>query len=57
MFLTQLASKNMASAEKMALDVPTGTRAYPVGEGIGDTGQLLNIEYRYQLPTSVTSGG
>lgn len=46
----QLASKNLASAEKMALGGPTGVRAYPVGEGIGDSGLLLNLECRYQLP-------
>ena len=56
-FQTQLASKNLASAEKMALGGPTGVRAYPVGEGIGDSGLLLNMEYRYQLPPLVTLAG
>lgn len=56
-FQTQLASKNLASAEKMALGGPAGVRAYPVGEGIGDSGLLLNIEYRYQLPPPVTLAG
>lgn len=56
-FQTQLASKNLASAEKMALGGPTGVRAYPVGEGIGDAGQLLNVEYRYQLPAPVALAG
>ncbi len=56
-FQTQLASKNLASAEKMALGGPAGVRAYPVGEGIGDSGLLLNMEYRYQLPAPVTLAG
>ena len=53
----QLASKNLASAEKMALGGPTGVRGYPVGEGIGDAGLLLNLEYRYQLPASMRLAG
>jgi hemolysin activation/secretion protein len=53
----QLASKNLASAEKMSLGGPTGVRAYPVGEGIGDAGLLVNLEYRYQLPAPVALAG
>ena len=53
----QLASKNLASSEKMALGGPSGVRAYPVGEGIGDAGLLINLEYRYQLPALVAWGG
>jgi hemolysin activation/secretion protein len=49
----QSASKNLASGEKMALGGPTGVRGYPIGEGIGDSGLLLNLEYRYQLPALV----
>ncbi|MDP1953541.1 MAG: ShlB/FhaC/HecB family hemolysin secretion/activation protein [Polaromonas sp.] len=56
-FQTQRASRNLASAEKMALGGPTGVRAYPVGEGIGDSGLLLNMEYRYQLPAPVSLAG
>lgn len=56
-FQAQLASKNLSSAEKMALGGPTGVRGYPVGEGVGDAGALLNLEYRYQLPSSVTLAG
>lgn len=51
---TQLASKNLNSAEKMALGGPSGVRAYPVGEGIGDSGTMFSLEYRYQLPPSVS---
>ena len=46
----QLASKNLSSAEKMALGGPNGVRGYPVGEGVGDAGLLLNLESRYQFP-------
>lgn len=53
-FQAQLASKNLASAEKMALGGSTGVRGYPVGEGVGDAGALLNIETRYQLPAPLT---
>uniref|UniRef100_UPI0040365A8F ShlB/FhaC/HecB family hemolysin secretion/activation protein n=1 Tax=Polaromonas sp. TaxID=1869339 RepID=UPI0040365A8F len=53
----QLASKNLASAEKMSLGGPTGVRAYPVGEGIGDGGLLVNLEYRYQLPAPLALAG
>lgn len=56
-FQAQMASRNLASAEKMALGGPSGVRAYPVGEGIGDAGLLLNLEYRYQLPTPVSLAG
>jgi len=56
-FQAQLASKNLSSAEKMALGGPTGVRAYPVGDGIGDAGHLLTVEYRHQLPTPVTLAG
>lgn len=56
-FLAQQASKNLASAEKMALGGPSGVRGYPVGEGVGDAGQLLSLEYRYHLPASMTLVG
>lgn len=46
----QLASKNLSSAEKMVLGGPGGVRGYPVGEGVGDAGFLLNLESRYQFP-------
>ena len=50
----QLASKNLSSAEKMALGGPNGVRGYPVGEGIGDSGAMFSLEYRYQLPPSLS---
>jgi hemolysin activation/secretion protein len=45
----QLASKNLTSAEKFALGGPTGVRGYPVGEAVGDSGALINLEYQHQL--------
>lgn len=53
----QWASQNLVSAEKMALGGPAGVRGYPVGEGIGDAGLLLNLEYRYQLPSPISLAG
>jgi hemolysin activation/secretion protein len=56
-FQAQLASRNLASAEKMSLGGSSGVRAYPVGEGIGDAGLLINLEYRYQLPAPMALAG
>jgi len=52
----QLASKNLNSAEKFALGGPNGVRGYPVGEGIGDAGALMSLEYRYRLPAAMSLG-
>ena len=46
----QLASRNLTSAEKIGLGGPNGVRGYPVGDAVGDTGAILNLEYRRQLP-------
>jgi hemolysin activation/secretion protein len=46
----QMGSKNLTSAEKFSLGGPQGVRAYPVGEGVGDTGWLFQGELRYILP-------
>jgi hemolysin activation/secretion protein len=46
----QMASKNLMSAERFSLGGPTGVRAYPTGEGLGDTGYILQAEYRYIVP-------
>jgi hemolysin activation/secretion protein len=46
----QYASKNLASAEKFSLGGPSGVRAYPVGEGTGDSGYLVSAELRYIIP-------
>lgn len=45
----QWAGGNLASAEKMTLGGPNGVRAYPAGEGAGDSGYMLTTELRYQL--------
>lgn len=46
----QVAGKNLDSVEKFQLGGPGGVRAYPVSEGIGDSGVLFNAELRYRLP-------
>ncbi len=49
-FQGQLASSNLASAEKIGLGGPSGVRGYPSGEGVGDTGAIVQLEYSHQLP-------
>ena len=46
----QMASKNMASAERFSLGGPAGVRAYPTGEALGDTGYVFQGELRYTIP-------
>ncbi len=46
----QVASRNLASAEKMSLGGASGVRAYPTGQGIGDEGHLFTAEVRYNVP-------
>jgi hemolysin activation/secretion protein len=41
--------KNLDASEGVSFGGPTGVRAYPVGEGSGDSGQLLQIELRHTL--------
>jgi hemolysin activation/secretion protein len=53
----QLASRNLGSAEKMSLGGPDGVRAYPVGEGVGDEGVLIRLEYRHHLLSTVDALG
>jgi hemolysin activation/secretion protein len=45
----QLASKNLDSSEKFTLAGVNGVRAYPQGEGIGDEGALVSVEWRHDL--------
>lgn len=45
----QWANKNLDNAEKFQLGGPNGVRAYPVGEGYGDTGLLASLELRRNL--------
>ena len=46
----QMASKNLTSAEKFSLGGASGVRAYPAGEGLGDTGFVFQGELRYIIP-------
>ena len=47
----QISSKsNLTSAEKFSLGGGSGVRAYPSGEGQGDTGYLFQGEFRYIVP-------
>ena len=48
-FNGQSASKNLDSSEKFGLG-GSGVRAYPQGEASGDSGNLMNLEARYNLP-------
>ncbi len=45
----QTSNVNLDTAEKYQLGGPTGVRAYPIGEGLGDKGWLANLELRYRL--------
>jgi hemolysin activation/secretion protein len=46
----QYALDNLDSSEKFNLGGPSGVRAYPTGEGSGDTGGIFTAELRYNLP-------
>jgi hemolysin activation/secretion protein len=48
----QAASKNLDSSEKFYLGGADGVRAYPMNEGGGAEGLLLNLEAREPLPAS-----
>ena len=48
-FSGQNARKNLDSSEKFVLG-GMGVRAYPQGEAAGDSGRLLNLEVRYNVP-------
>ena len=48
-FSGQIAKKNLDSAEKFVLG-GMGVRAYPQGEAAGDSGRLINVEVRRNLP-------
>lgn len=43
----QWASKNLDSSEKFGLGGAQGVRAYPSGEGYGDSGEIGQVELRY----------
>lgn len=55
----QNAGKNLDSSEKFVLGGANGVRAYPQGEGTGDSGYVANLELRYNynskwLPGTLT---
>ena len=43
----QRAGKNLDPSEKLSLGGPDAVRAYPQGEGVGDTGVLGTVELRH----------
>ncbi|MCK9285775.1 MAG: hypothetical protein M0P39_16015 [Rhodocyclaceae bacterium] len=45
----QFAGKNLDSSERFSLGGASGVRAYPVGEGTGDEGWLLNLNFQRLL--------
>jgi hemolysin activation/secretion protein len=53
----QAASKNLDSSEKFYLGGADGVRAYPVNEGGGAEGLLLNVEARVRLPLNFNATG
>jgi len=46
---SQWANKNLDSSEKFNLGGYYGVRAYPLGEGVGDTGWFSQLELRYAI--------
>lgn len=52
-FSGQMASKNLDSSEKFVLGGSQGVRAYPTGEGSGDEGWLMNLEWRQEFSREV----
>jgi hemolysin activation/secretion protein len=53
----QSASKNLDSSEKFYLGGADGVRAYPVNEGGGADGLLVNLEARERLPANFNAVG
>ena len=45
----QVAFDNLDSSEKMSLGGASGVRAYPTGEGMGDTAAVLRTEFRHNF--------
>ena len=55
-FAFQRASKNLDGSEKLSLGGPSAVRAYAVGEGTSDEGQLYTAEIRQGLPRTFIPG-
>lgn len=49
----QRASQNLDSSEKFAIGGLDAVRAYPLGEGIGDEGELASVEWRHDLSANL----
>ena len=45
----QFAQHNLDSSEKFGLGGPNAVRAYPIGEGYGDQGHIVQAELRYNI--------
>lgn len=56
MWKGQKSIKNLDSSEEFTIGGPYAVRAYPVGEGTGDEGDLINVDMRYTLPAPPTWG-
>lgn len=56
-FNGQYATKNLTSAEKISIGGPDGVRGYPIGEGVGDQGLTLSVEYRYLTGLRIFGAG
>lgn len=54
-FTSQWSDRNQDSSEKFYLGGPFGVRAYPINEGAGSNGMLLNLELRQQLMHNLTA--
>lgn len=52
----QAAGQNLDASEKFALGGPSGVRAYPSGEGSGDTGWRSSVELRYDTALGAWPG-
>ncbi len=53
----QYASDNLDSSQKIYLGGYSGVRAYPLSEGSGSKGFIINAEIKKQLPLSLTLTG
>ena len=52
----QFAQKNLDGSEKIVIAGPTGVRAFPVSQGVGDDGYVGTIELRRVLPLKNVPG-
>lgn len=53
----QMASGNLDSSEKFTLGGLYGVRAYPTGEGSGDSGWMANLEAKWQVQDTLQLSG